>query len=251
MTQGMFPLTLVGPGQNPNQPPQTPQTQPGHPSNTGITSTSNPRKRKRTTPPIKTALVGGFGPLSPGETATETGSPTPPPPSSTSGGRRNGAADVWAFARPLNSAEEPPVDEWPTPSGSIPMTKPGTEWFGCKLCSESGCAMCLSVCGVFTLTSFRYDHSNDSGPKVWKTFQNKKGSSPTTSFRRHLEDHHKSTWRRECMRLGIPTKQQAKTPNAPEYEQFTKEGLLKCLIKFVTSDDQVRSMHYSVVGGSR
>ena len=143
-TQGMFPSTPVGPGQNSGQ-PSHPQR--GPPSNSGAVPTSNPRKRKRTTPSNRSSSsVGGFGPLPPGETATEPSSPTPFPPPLTSGGRLNGAADVWAFARPLASTITPPMDEWPTSSEPILVTKPKTPRFGCKLCSEFGCVISLSAC---------------------------------------------------------------------------------------------------------
>lgn len=232
--RGMFPLTPVGPGQDPDRPPHP---QPAPPPNPGVAATSNPRKRKRTTPPNTTSSVGGFGPLSPG--GTTTGSPTPSPPPPTPDGRRNGASDVWAFARPLTSTDEPPADQWPTPSEPTRATKPKTLWFGCKLCSDPGCVVYVSVFVSLTLT-LHHDRSNGSGPKQWKIFQNNPGSSPTSSFRTHLEEHHKSAWERERTRLSIPTKPQAKRPpDTPEIEPFTREGLLKRLIKFILGDDQV------------
>jgi len=217
-------------------------------SNAGVASTSN-RKRKRATPSTKTPSVGGFGPLSPGETATETSSPTPSPLPSrfTSGNRRNGATDVWPFACPLNSADEPPADCWPTEPISH-ATKPKTPWFGCKLCSEFRCAIYPLICRSLALTSFHHDRSEGSGPGRWKTFRNNAGSSPTSSFRHHLEDHHNSAWERERTRLGIPIRRKTKkAQNVPEVEPFTKEGLLKRLIKFVTGDDQVRPIHSSTL----
>ena len=79
--------------------------------------------------------------------------------------------------------------------------------------------------------------------KRWKTFQNKEDSSPTSSFRRHLKNHHQVVWEQECKRLNIQIRRReedAPMPDVPEAEPFTREGLLKRLIKFITSDDQVR-----------
>jgi len=47
-------------------------------------------------------------------------------------------------------------------------------------------------------------------------------------------------WERERTRLNIPVKHQAKETDVPRVEPFTKDGLLKRLVKFVSSDDQVR-----------
>jgi hypothetical protein len=81
------------------------------------------------------------------------------------------------------------------------------------------------------------------GSKRWRIFQNKVDSSPTTSFRRHLKDHHASTWGQECLRLGIQVEDRAKLPGSTSGplapEPFTREGLLKRLVEFVSSDDQV------------
>lgn len=134
--QGMFPSTLIGPGQNPGP---LPHPQPGPPRNTSIAPTRNPGKRKQATPPSGTSSFGGFGPLrSSGETASETSSSSPSPPPRASKCRRNGASDVWAFAHPLASAEEPPPDQWPTSLEPSHTGKPKTTWFGCKLCLGYG-----------------------------------------------------------------------------------------------------------------
>lgn len=99
----------------------------------------------------------------------------------------------------------------------------------------------------FRLTHLYY-RDDRSQLKEWRTFQNKEGSSPTTSFRRHLRDHHPVHWEHECKRLSIPFKRQKKgapqesTLDAPGIEPFTKDGLLKRLVKFVTNGDQVRSI---------
>ena len=136
--QGMFPSTLIGPGSNPNLLPSHPQ-----PRQPGAASTNNSRRRKRGAPSGETSSVGGFGPLSPGNTGTEASSSSPSlPPLGTLGGRRNGASDVWAFARPLASTEPPPEDQWPTSLEPYETTKPKTPWFGCKFCSEFGYVVC-------------------------------------------------------------------------------------------------------------
>src|SRR5258708_1330487 len=72
---GIFSSSLIGLGQNPNQDP-VPHTKPRH--NTGATKlNTNIRKWKQTTlSPVDPAFIGGYGPSSPGETATERSSPS-------------------------------------------------------------------------------------------------------------------------------------------------------------------------------
>lgn len=49
------------------------------------------------------------------------------------------------------------------------------------------------------------------------------------------------------MKLGVAIKDVPDpTPNVGQQEPFTKEGLLKRLIEFVTSDDQVLNYHDSL-----
>ena len=97
--------------------------------------------------------------------------------------------------------------------------------------------------GIFTLILTRF--SDKSGEKQWKVFKNGQGSSPTTPFRLHLKVHHGTLWMQECIRLNIPApvpEEEAPEPmlNAPKTEPFTRDGLLRHLIRFVSSDDQVR-----------
>jgi hypothetical protein len=134
-SQGIFPSTLIGPGLNPGL---LPHPQPRHPPSAGMASTNNSRKRKRNDSTGETSLVGGFGPPSSGDDATEVGSTSSSPPARISSGRRNAAFDVWAFARPLMSVETPPEDQWLTSSEPRGTSKPKTPWFGCTLCSEFG-----------------------------------------------------------------------------------------------------------------
>lgn len=238
--QGLYPSTLIGPGLNPDLLP-CPQPQP--PSNTRVASTDNSRKRKRNTSPGETSSIGGFGPPSPGDNAADARPPSPSPPPLTSKARRNAASDVWAFARPLTSDDAPPNDEWPTSSEPHSINKLKTPWIGCKLCTEFGCVIHLPAyygCILILLC-----HRDKFGLKQWTVFQNKKESSPTTTFRRHLEGHHTSIWRQECLRLNIPVEDRAKksspepTLSAPGTEPYTKENLMKYIVNFVTSDDQV------------
>lgn len=135
---GMFPSTLVGPGQNPS-PPHHPQS--SQPPNTSVVSANNLGKRKRTTPPGGTPLFGGFGPLSSGETTPEMSSPASSLPPPASNDRRNGAADVWAFARPLTSDAVLAIDKWPTYLEPNHTSRPKDLWFGCKLCTKFGYAI--------------------------------------------------------------------------------------------------------------
>lgn len=143
--QGIFPTTLVGPGHNPDP---LPHLQPRHPVPSGGVSdrnTVNSRKRKRTTPPnpAEAPPVGGYGPISPADTSSEPSSPTPSPPSLSSSRQHGRAAcNVWAFAHPLESGQEPPVDQWPTPLVSYLTKKPKSPWFGCRLCSQSKYITC-------------------------------------------------------------------------------------------------------------
>ena len=221
--QGMFPLTLIGPGQNPNQ-DLLPRRQPRHPAHT--TNNTNLGKRKRATAsPVETSSVGGYGPLSPGETTTETAtemnSPSPSPPPYFP---RNTAYDLWPFARPLESNDELPLDQWPTSVEPHLMRKPKSPWFGCKLCSQFGYAISLSTFGISTLILVRF--SDRWGVKQWRVFRNDSKSSPTTPFRRHLKDHHASVWAQECTRLNIPVPSLEEevlepTPDTPETEPFT------------------------------
>ena len=85
--------------------------------------------------------------------------------------------------------------------------------------------------------------SDKSGAKRWKVFENNEKSSPTTPFRRHLKVHHTSIWVCECTRLNIPVPLEQdipeQTPYGSETELFTREGLLRRLIKFVSGNDQV------------
>jgi hypothetical protein len=136
--QGMFPSTLVGPGQNPNQ---LPHPQPRCPPNAGVTSGNGLGKRKRTTLPAEPSSFGGFEPISPGETTSDMSFLSPSPPPLASHHRVNAASDLWAFAHPLTSTEKPSVDERPTYLEPNLKGKPKTVWFGCKLCSKSGYAI--------------------------------------------------------------------------------------------------------------
>lgn len=152
--QGTFPSVLVGPGQNPDP---LPHSEPRHPFHTGATPTNpfhagatptNPGKRKRAAPippapipptPIPPGVpssVGGYGPLPPGETVMGPSPPGPPPPGSHP--RRNGAYDVWAFARPLGSNDILPASQWPASLESHLTSKPKSTWFGCILCTQFG-----------------------------------------------------------------------------------------------------------------
>ena len=142
--QGMFSSALIGPGQNPDQDP-SPHPHPQQSSCT--TSHVSLGKWKWTTPSGlgMTPSVGGYGPQSPEGTTTDTSSLSPSPPPFTSDGPRNAAHDVWVFARPLESDEQLPADQWPTSTEPRLTKKPKTPWFGCKLCSQFGCAICLPL----------------------------------------------------------------------------------------------------------
>ena len=95
---------------------------------------------------------------------------------------------------------------------------------------------------ILIISRFR----DESGVRQWRVFSNKNSpkSSPTTPFRRHLEDHHTLVWVRECARLNIPVKHPAQepTPDVLETEPFTKAGLSRHIVKFVSNDDQVRPL---------
>jgi hypothetical protein len=122
--------------------------------------------------------------------------------------------------------------------------KPNTLWFGCQLCSQFGYVACVLTFGSSILIAVQF--SDQSGVKRWKVFNNNKKSSPTSPFRRHLTDHHALVWVQECKRLNIlvPLQEQeipeqiSDTTNA---EPFTREGLSRRLVDFVSDDDQVRS----------
>jgi hypothetical protein len=145
------------------------------------------------------------------------------------------------------------MDQWPTTSEPYLMGKPKSQWFGCRLCSQFGYAVCLSASEMFTLILSHFRGS--SGVKEWRVFKNNSGSSPTTPFRRHLEDHHPVVWVQECARLNIPLEfrpqgSQEPKSDAPEIEPFSRDGLLRHLVEFVSSDDQVRSLHFTLEGSS-
>ena len=66
-------------------------------------------------------------------------------------------------------------------------------------------------------------------------------------FRRHLDGRHGPIWERECARLNIQIKHPAEgtlepMPDVPGTEPFTRDGLLRRLVKFVSADDQVCSL---------
>jgi hypothetical protein len=252
--QAMFPSTpLIGPGHNPNL---LPRLEPRHPTHVdGVSANdANLGKRKRTTQlgsvENSTSSVGGYGPISPGEAPMETDTLKPSPPSLSFKRHRNVAYDVWAFAQPLISNEEPPPDQWPMSREQYLTEKPKSPWFGCKLCSQFGYVYTLSIClGSFILifSCFR----DQLGVKRWRVFNNKNPSksSPTTPFRRHLEEYHASLWVQECARLNIPIKHPPRealdqTPDVPKTEPFTKDGLSRHLVGFVSGDDQVRPLPF-------
>lgn len=138
-SQGIFPSTLVGPGQNPNR-----DLPPPRPART--TNTVNPGKRRQTTLTSvdSTSSVGGYGPLSSEETAADASSSSPSPPPSASNTNHT-TRDIWPFARPLLSSDVPPADQWPTSMEPYLVRKPKTSWIGCKLCSQFGSAIHLSI----------------------------------------------------------------------------------------------------------
>jgi hypothetical protein len=145
--QGTFPSTLIGPGLNPDL---LPRPQPAHQSNTGASSTGNTEKRKQSAPSAKNSPVGGFGPSSPNDMTMGVSSLCQSTlPLFPSTGRRNAASDVWAFARPLVSAEPLPDDHRLTPLEPCDASKPKTGWFCCTLCSEFGCVTYPQSCGGF------------------------------------------------------------------------------------------------------
>ena len=151
---GMFPSTLVGPGQNPIPLSHPRPASPTTPDQTS-TENRNTRKRKRAIPSYstETSSVGGYGPTSPELTTAGTGSPTPSPPPPVCKRRLNGADDVWAFACPLRSQEMPPVNQWPASLEPQLASKPQTKWFGCKLCLQARYASHLPTTGIFVLIS--------------------------------------------------------------------------------------------------
>lgn len=135
-SQGTLSSTLVGPGLNPDL---LPRSRPENPPNNSMASAKNPGKRKRDAPLGETSSVGGFGP-SPRDATTEACPPGPPLPPllPSSGNRRNAADDVWAFMRPLASAETLPEEQWPMSSEPHDTNKPKSSWVVCILCSEFG-----------------------------------------------------------------------------------------------------------------
>lgn len=80
--QGMFPLALVGPGQNPNPLPHPQPVQLRDPPRPDTAATNGPShgKRKRATPlgSVEASPVGAYGPLLPERDST--GSPGSSPP---------------------------------------------------------------------------------------------------------------------------------------------------------------------------
>ena len=236
-SQRRFPPTPVDLGCSPDHGPP-PHAQPRPHIHTA--NDTNVRKRKRTTPSsVEASSIGRYSPLSPRETVmgTDSRGPSPPP----CDGPRNATCNVWAFAQPLESGDEPPTDRWPTSMEPHLMRKPKAPWVGCKLCSQFGYVIHLSIFRWLILIPVQF--SDKSGTKRWKVFKNNEKSSPTTPFRRHLKVHHTSIWVRECTRLNIPVPLEQdipeQTPYVSETELFTREGLLRRLIKFVSGDDQV------------
>ena len=125
---GRFPpLALRGPG---HAGPPSPAPQDPAPPHTS-------RKRKRTTP-LDSATVGGYRPI-PGSPDDRTEPSTPGPISTIEfTGRKNSAYEIWAFARPAETDEMVPADQWPDDYDEHLQKRPDAMFIGCKLCTQFG-----------------------------------------------------------------------------------------------------------------
>jgi hypothetical protein len=123
--QDCFPsLALQDPG-----PPSPPI--PNH--NPPLTS----QKRKQTTS-LNPAAVGGYGPI-PGSQYELSDRSTPDPsPVIQFTRRKNSAYDVWVFTRAVATNVVVPAEQWPDDYDDYLTKRPGTEFVGCKLCTQFG-----------------------------------------------------------------------------------------------------------------
>jgi hypothetical protein len=130
-------LLLQGPGQA-GPPPCLPARTPGQacPPSPPHWQNRRPRKRKQGASPVG-AAVGGYRPIL-GGLDDERGRSDPEPGSSLLVQRKNGAYDIWAFVRAVNTDEELPSDEWPNDYDQHLTCRPETEFIGCKLCTQFG-----------------------------------------------------------------------------------------------------------------
>jgi len=125
--QGCFPSQeLQGPGQA-GRPPRTIPDPP----------LTVPQKRKRSTS-LEHAAAGSYGPI-PGSSHEELNQQTSdkhPSPTIKFTERKNGAYDIWAFARALETDAAP--ERWPDDYGQHLNKRPDARFLGCKLCTEFG-----------------------------------------------------------------------------------------------------------------
>lgn len=77
------------------------------------------------------------------------------------------------------------------------------------------------------------------GFKMWKVFSNGKRTSPTSTLRSHFQHEHAQVWESQSHCLGIPKKSEVGQVIGASVEQFTQEGLMVRLQKFIVGDDQV------------
>jgi len=82
--------------------------------------------------------------------------------------------------------------------------------------------------------------------KMWKIFSNAKQTSPTSTLRKHFQNEHTQVWESESRHFGVPQKSRIGQVIGSSVEQFTHEGLMVRLQKFIVGDDQVCLQLFSV-----
>lgn len=80
---------------------------------------------------------------------------------------------------------------------------------------------------------------------MWKVFSNGPQTSPTSTIRHHFKSEHPDIWESECSRLNVPRKSSAGQVLGWDGEEFTREGLVARLQRFIVGDDQVRFQSFS------
>ena len=75
---------------------------------------------------------------------------------------------------------------------------------------------------------------------MWKVFNNGDQTSPTSTLRKHFKHEHSLIWESECCNLKIPRGSGSTEQSfSSSVEEFTREGLMVRLRKFIVGDDQV------------
>lgn len=74
---------------------------------------------------------------------------------------------------------------------------------------------------------------------MWKVFNNKPQTSPTSTIRHHFKREHIDIWESECCRLNVPRKSPTGEALGWDGEPFTQEGLVMRLMRYIVGDDQV------------